>query len=310
MTCKIPVLLLLAFLPALCLAQRGLGGRFQRGGTRAMQLIEEIYVLQRLVPLQLTDAQLDETAQLYAKYPAGAEPDQAEAIVKLQAIKQRLLGGTPLVATDQATIRDLMRQTLQSRRPDANTPPPPPGAAVPGAAPPGLALPQDTALSPLEQALWDLLDPGQKAILLGDVRGPAANGQKVDAALGKQAMKQIARLLPLDDQQWPGARDKLAAALAAGAGEPKSPQVDNCRQLFVDYLDRLHKMPPTDFANRQDELVAELLALLPPKTNLVVAMATYDPALIHDAMSSSLLSPRAPELLQQMKAARAKTQAP
>lgn len=296
MKCKLPVILLLAVLPALCVAQKP--QRAQRaGGTLAMQLIEEIYVLQRLVPLQLTDRQLDDLAALYARHPASGESEQAEAIAKLQGIKQRLIGGTPLVATDQATIRDLMRQAALGRRNDANTPP-------------GLAPPPDTALSPLEQALWELLDTSQKAVLLGDVRGPAANNQKADTVLGKQAIKQIARLLPLEDPRWTGARDKLAAALAASAGEPNSPQVGTARGLFVDFLDRLRKMPPTEFAKRQDELVAELLALLPPKTNLLVALATYDTALIHDAMSASLLSPRAPELLQQIKAARAKTQAP
>ncbi|MBU0611355.1 MAG: hypothetical protein KKI08_25980 [Armatimonadetes bacterium] len=299
MKCQPAVILLLAFLPACSLAQnvRILRGG---GGSRAAQLIEEIYLLQRLVPLQLTDAQLDDLTTLYAKYPVTDESEDAEAIAKLQEIKQRLLGGTPLVATDLATIRDTMREVYRGRRGGQPTP-----TATPATAPP-----EDPSLTPLEQAIWNLLDTTQKAALLGDVRGPAANNQKADVALGKRAIKLVGEMLRLEDARWLVARDRLTAALAAGAGAPDSPQVDNCRKLFLDYLDRLRKMEPTDFAKRQDELAAELLALLPPGSNLLVALAEYDTKLIHDAMSASVLHPRAPELVQQMKAARAQTQAP
>jgi hypothetical protein len=298
MKCQLPVILLLAFMPACCLAQNA---RLLRGGgTRAAQLVEEVYLLQRLVPLQLTDLQLDDLLKLYAKHPPMDESEQAEAVAKLQEIKQRLLSGTPLVATDMATLRDTMREVYRGRR----------GAADPPAAPTAAAPAEDAGLSPLEQAVWDLMLPPQKAILLGDVRGPAANNQKADVALGTRAMKLLGQMLQFEDARWLAERGKLAAALAAGAGEPNAPQVANCRQMFTEFFDRLRKMEPTDFANRQSELSAELLALLPPNTNLLVAMAEYQTSLIHDAMSVSLLHPRAPDLLQQMKTARAPTQAP
>jgi len=294
MKCQLPVILLLTFLPAYCLAQnvRVLRG----GGTLTTQLVEEIYLLQRIVPLELTAPQLDDLLKLYDQHPLADDSEQGEAVAKLQAIKQRLLAGTPLVATDLAALRDTMRQTFRIRRGPDNTP-----AAAP---------PPDLGLSPLEQAVWGLLLPPQKAVLLGDVRGPAANNQKADVALGARAMKLVGQMLQFEDARWLAEREKLAAALAAGAGAPHMPAVDNCRQMFLDFFTRLRKMEPTDFANRQDELAAELLALLPPQTNLLVALGEYDTKLIHDAMAASLLHPRAPELLRQLKAARAQTQAP
>jgi hypothetical protein len=288
-------MLLLAVLPSCCLAQKG--DRLLRSGvSRSAQLMEEITLLQRIVPLALTDAQLDQLLKLYAANPPAEEPGMAEAMAKLQAMKQRLLAGTPLVATDLATLRDAMRQAARGWRDEA--------PAAPAPAPP------PAGLTPLEQAAWDLLMVPQRAALLGDVRGPAANNQKADAALAKRALQVIKQMLALDEAQWLAARDRLAAALAAGAGVPNAPAVDNCRKLFVEFLDRVRKMNQADFARRQDELGAELQALLPPGTNLVVALAEFEPRLIHDAMAAGLLHPRVPDLLQQIKTARATPQAP
>jgi hypothetical protein len=259
-----------------------------------MQLYEDINLLQRIVPLQLTDAQLDGALKLYEQHPpAGPADEDAETIRKLEEIKQRLLSGTPLVATDFNTLRELYRGAMRGRtpRPDGT---PAPGA--PGAAP----------LSDLEQGLWDLLDMTQKAALLGDVRQAAANNQKADQVMGQRVITMIGETLKLDEAAWLKARDRLAAALAGNVGAPDSPARRNCRQLFVDFLDRIRRMPPAEFAAKQQELSAELLALVPPGTRLIVAVAAYDRMLFHSAMAGTFLHPRAPELLAEMKAARAK----
>jgi hypothetical protein len=300
MNCKIPAILLLAFLPSLCLAQKD--ARLARGGdTRVAQLFDEIAVLQRLATLALTSAQVDQLLPLYAKSQPPDDSGQAAVIAKLEPIKQRLLGGTPLVATDLATLKELQRQAAENRRNAA------PKTAKTAAAAPAMGT---QPLTPLEQSLWDLLTPTQQATLLGDPRGPVANNQKLNAALGQRALKLIGELLKLDDAAWPAARDALALALATDAGPADSPARANSQKLFVDFLDRLRKMPATDFTQRQAELGAELQALLPPNTNLLLAIARYDTKLIHAAMATSLTHPRAPDLLQQMKDARAKTQAP
>jgi len=294
MSRHLPVILLLIALPVCGQAQNA---RLLRAseGSLVMQLVGDIYLLQQIVPLQLTDAQLAGLLELYEQDTLAVAAQEHEAVAKLQQIKQRLLAGTPLVATDWATVRDAMRQGMRGGRGEGG--------------PPTSPTPAPTELTALEQAAWALLDTRQKAILLGDVRGPAANNQKADVAVSKRAMAVIAEMLQLDDTRWTAARDKATAALAAGAGEPNSPAVTNSCQLFRDFFDRLRKMPPTDFAKRQDELAAELLALLPPQTNLIVTLAEFDTKLIHGAMSASLLHPRAPEVLRQMQAARTPTQA-
>lgn len=293
MKSKIFVSLGLAFLPVLGFAQREIQifrGAFGRG-TLEMQLLEEITVLQRLVPLQLTEAQIEQMLAAYAQHPASSE--QAEIIARLQEIKQQLLSGERLVAADLANLRELARTALQERRRLLGQAP-----AAPATAPPS------EALSPLEQALWNLLTVPQRAVLLGDVRGAAANNQKADQQLSRRALQLIGQMLPYEEAKWQQARDKLIAALIAGVGAENSPERDNARQLFVEFFERLRRMKQAEFAQRQEELAAELLALLPPQTNLAVALAEYNPQLIKEAMARSLTHPRAPDLLRQIREAR------
>ena len=294
---RLALLILGALLPALCQAQ---GTWNMRGAnTRALQLFDDITLLQRIVPLQLTDAQLDAALKLYEQHPLDVAPDpeEAAAIQKLEEMKQRLLAGTALVATDQNALRELVRQTMRGRGRRADGTPAAPGT-------PAVAAPEP--LSPLEEAVWDLLSQTQKAALLGDIRQAAANNQKADQVLGQRVIQTVGGMLKLEDPQWLAARDRLATALAAPAGAADSPARNNCRQLFVDFLDRVRKMPQPDFTTRQDELAAELLALVPPGASLIVALAEYDTGLIHSALGGSFLNPRVPALLAEMKAARAK----
>ncbi len=297
MKSKIFVSLWLAFLPVLGAAQREI--QIFRGalgrGTLEMQLLEEITVLQRLVPLQLTEAQIEQILAAYAQHPASYE--QAETIARLQEIKRQLLSGERLVAADLANLRELARTALQERRRLFGQAP-----AAPAAAPP-----PEAALSPLEQAIWKVLTVPQRAALLGDVRGAAANNQRAEQQLSRRALQLIGQMLPYEEARWQAARDKLIAALIAGVGAENSPERENARQLFLDFFERLRKMNQAEFAQRQEELAAELLALLPPQTNLAVALAEYNPQLIKEAMARSLTHPRAPDLLRQMREARAAT---
>ncbi|MEI6504006.1 MAG: hypothetical protein WCP21_23585, partial [Armatimonadota bacterium] len=85
-----------------------------------------------------------------------------------------------------------------------------------------------------------------------------------------------------------------------------SPARDNARQMFLDYLNRVRALPETDFSNQQKELSAGLLALLPPGTSLAERLAEFDSAPIHTILSMGLLGARAPGIVQEMLAARAK----
>lgn len=291
MNCKTAVSLLLVFCCGACLAQRE-GRAFRGVDGPAAGLYEDIMVLYRLAPLKLTGAQVEQLLAVYASQPAPEADGTEEIIAKLQEIKQRLLAGDQAVAADVNGARNLLRDLMQLRRRNGDAP-----AATRPAEP--------LALTPLEQALWEVLTVPQRAILLGDVRGPQANNQRADQLLGQRAVAQIEQMLQLDDAKFMAARDRFAGVLSAAAGPADSAQRANCRKMFVELLDRVRQMPPADFAARQAELAAELLALLPPGTNLAVALAEYDVRLIHGALAGTLTHPRAPGLLAELKAAQA-----
>ena len=286
---KTAILLLGLLLPTVCLAQ---GGFFRsRGGSQLSSLFEDIYVLQQLDTLALTDAQITDALALYGKYPVEVPPELKPLADKLAEMRARLLTGTPLPAGDLGALFDEYRRSLQQQR-----------AGAPGQAQ-GF---QPVQLSPLGAALWGLLTQSQQAALLGDVRQPAMNNQQSDRASAIRAMKQIGKLRGSDDPTWATTRAALADVLSAAAGAPDSPARKNSRAMFLDFLGRLRTMSDADFANKQGELVTELTALMPPGASITVAMATFDPRAIPDALANSLLSPRAPALLQELRAARAK----
>lgn len=291
MSRRLPLLLLATLLPGLVLAQGRVPGADWRGSSRLGQLGEDIMVLYRVVPLRLTDEQLEAALEAYRE-DAAAGGEAASAEKQLAAMRERLIGGTPLVATDLATLRELWRSAARSGRGRER------GAE---AAP--------TALSPLAAKLWGLLDQTQRAALLGDVRQAAANNQRFDRAAATRALETIGRLRQLDEPTWRASCDRLADCLCAASGAPGSPARDNSRRMFLDFLARLRKMPAADFSGRQTELSAELCALMPPGSSLTAAMAEFEPRLIQTAMEASLLHPRAPALLAEIRAART-TQTP
>jgi hypothetical protein len=290
---KIVVILLLALVvPAVCLAQGGAGPFRGRGvSARLQQYVEEIWALQQLDTLALTDEQLASVIDLYARYPAEVPVVEKPLTDKLVAARARLIKGTPLNQTDLTALYDEYRATMQQGRG---------GQGGPGGGNPQLTLP------PLGRAIWDLLTQTQKATLLGDVHQAAMNNQKTDRASAERALRFIGKLRGGDDATWTANRDKLAAALATDAGPTDSPARKNTQSMFVDYLNRVRAMSDADFANKQDELVTELTALLPPGASVTVALAEYDPSQIAAAMYLSFFSPRALPLLQELQQTRAK----
>lgn len=291
---KIVMLLLGLILPSLCLAQ---GGFFRnRGGnSQFQQLAEDVTVLQQFDTLALTNAQITAALALYKQYPPEVPAEFKPLTDKLTAMRTRLLTGTPLPAGDVQGLFDQYRQVMQQTR---------------GGGGGQNRQPQDAQavkLSPLGEALWELLTQTQKAALLGDVRQAAMNNQKADRASAEQAIRQIGKLRGGDDVTWAATKDALAKALSSAAGAPDSPARKNSCAMLQDFLGRVRQMSETDFANKQDELVTELTVLMPPGASITVAMATLQPRAIQDALSGGFLSPRAAALLQELQAARVKT---
>jgi hypothetical protein len=280
-------------LPSLCAAQDH-GWMRGMGNVQVAQLAEEVWVLQRINTIGLTADQQKSALALYKQYPPEVPADQKPMLEKLKATRQRLLTGAPLSDAEMQEVFQLYRDAMQRRGRGQNQAPAEPPAPV--------------EMTPLAQSLWSLLTITQKASLLGDVRQAAANNQKFDKAAADRALKTISKLKEADDPAWAASRTVLAGALSTAAGAEGTPQRENSRRMFADFLDRIRKMPATEFATRQNELSAELAALMPPGGSLTVAMAEANPAQIQGALAATLLHPRAPQLLQELLASKPQPQ--
>jgi hypothetical protein len=290
--CKKNVILLLSLIlavPSLCSAQNQ-GWMRNMGNAQVAQLAEEVWLLQRINTIGLTPDQLKSALEVYKQYPPEIPAEQKPIIDKLTQTRQRLLTGVPLSDAELQQAFQMYRDAMQRRgRGQERQDTPPPAA---------------TELSPVGKALWSLLTVPQKAALLGDVRQAAANNQKFDKMAADRALKTISSLREGDDAAWAVSRTALSSGLSSAAGAEGTPQRENSRAMFRDFLDRIRKMPATEFAAKQDELSAELTALMPPGSSLTVAMAEVNPGQIQGALAGTLLHPRAPQLLQELLASK------
>jgi hypothetical protein len=250
---------------------------------RLFDVAGDIQALQNLLPLQLADAQLQTIAEIFKQYPPRT-PNLAvvrAATEKCEALRARMLAGEAGVLTpeEQQALAKTMEEAFSEipERPVADTQP-------------------FTGLTPQESLLWAILTPTQQGLLLksGDADGAT-----------KRALAILCRLREAEEQTWPAARDRMALALSEGSGALGTPARENRRQMILDFLERVRKMPNTDFAAKQQQLGGELTAALPPGLNLMMALVQGEPWVVHDALRHSLLEGRAAELLLAMQAARA-----
>jgi hypothetical protein len=247
--------------------------------TRTLDAWLDTMVLLQITPLQLTEAQLASLAAIYQQYPPET-PSLAtvqEAADKVEAFRRQLLAGTPLKPGDM----EAMGKLLQAAFGEFGGPPDKPA----------------TELTPQDKLVWAVLTTEQQGMLLG---GAGAG----DAAT--RALAVLNRLREADDETWLKMRDRLADLLSASAGEEGTPARANARQMILDFLNRVRAMTDGEFASKQKELGVEAGMLVPAGANLGVVLVEFDPAPVHAALTRSLLSPRAPALLRDMQAARAK----
>ncbi len=248
--------------------------------TRALDAWMDIALLMQVGQLNLTDAQLQAFAALYEQHPPG-KPDLAvvqEAADKLEAFRRDMLAGGQQKPDDW----EAMGKLIQAAFAEFNR---------------GTDTGKTAELTPEEKLVWGLLAPEQQGKLLGGAD---------PAAMERSALSVLKQLRTLDQAAWPEKRDKLANLLAAGAGAEGTPARANALQMGLDFLNRVRDMTDAEFAQKQKELGAEAATLVPPGANLSAVLLEFDPSALHQALRGTLLNPRAPRLLQEMQATRAK----
>jgi len=250
-----------------------------RGGGQTQSVIEDIFILNRIVTLQLTDEQVTSILDAYAKNPVVDD-----RVTKLLAIRQSLVQGNALTDADLNALRGVFQRGGPGQQPAAaNT------------------------LSPLGQAIWGLLTEKQQAMVLAGGQGPGGSAQPWDRNRTLDFLTRLNTAMDgVDEAAWPAKRDAWAEAMAATAGAAGSPERANKKAIYVDFLDRMYQVPGADFEAKKQELAAGLEALVPDGNSLALIYAQLDPAGVVRAMDSSFLSYKAQGLLREIQAARAK----
>jgi len=252
-----------------------------RGGGQMQSVIEDIFILNRIVTLQLTDGQLTAILDAYAKTPAAAD----DRVTKLLQIRQNLVQGNALTDTDLNALRGVFQRGG-------------PGQQQPAPA---------SALSPLGQAIWGLLTEQQQAMVLAGGQGPGGSAQPWDRNRTLDFLTRLnAAMDGVDEAAWPAKRDAWAEAMAATAGVAGSQERANKRAIYVDFLDRMYQVPGAEFEQKKQELAASLEALVPDGNSLALVYAQLDPGAVVRAMDASFLGYKAQGLLKEIQAARPK----
>lgn len=295
---KVFVVLVVMSLAGVCLAQqqgRARGPRGQRGGrgmrggmyfnSTTRSLWEDIQILDRIVPLKLTDAQLGSILEVYTKIPVQLNADDT----KLMAIRQHMIEqGTPLTAADRQTIRQMFGRGRNR------------GGNQQSAA-------QPVTLSPQGQAIWILLTPAQQGELLGVRRGPTANEQRASHAEVLQFLTRLNTIVSqTDDPGWPAKRQSLAQAMASTTGTAGSTERKNKETMCSDYLDRMRQLPAGGFDKQREQLASGLEAMIPDTSSLPLILAKIDPLILVRTMDMTFLNAKTPGLLKEIQTARQK----
>lgn len=199
------------------------------------RLLAEVNILSRLVPLQLTDDQID---RILAACDQAALAQQAtlnsDAGRALQTLRAQLLQGQMPTLAAMEGLRLLYRDIQQA-------------SASPGSA-------------DLFKALEDILTPKQMALLATQGPGGLA-GDKARRYAAEQVIDHLGPYLEVTDDEWPDVSSRLAASLASGVLDPdRRPDV---AADIAQFLDRLRATDSPTRNMRHEELVEELCALLP-----------------------------------------------
>ncbi|MHB8996007.1 MAG: hypothetical protein ACYC63_12245 [Armatimonadota bacterium] len=265
-----------------CLGQANAESQRSLYLAQVFDTLADVQILSKLIPLQLTDQQMQCLVALFQQYPredlnlAAAR----EAAEKFEQCRTRLISGA--IIEKGGAEEQALQQALQSAFSEFS----------------GKQQSDDksvTQLTPEESATWGLLTPTQQGVLLGLTEGDAAPNSAA------RVLRIIGLLRGKEASVWAASRDRLATSVAAAADPPVR---DNTRLTLLDFLNRLRSMSDVQFLEKHKELAVELGILLPPGTNVAPVIAEFDPGQLHNALVP-VLSPRTPPLLQKMQAARA-----
>ncbi|MCE5218880.1 hypothetical protein LLH03_17840 [bacterium] len=266
----------------------------QGPSTPLRDLYTDLQVLQRLVPLNLTDAQIDSLLTMYADLTkvSAPEPLNDATLAQLTEMRRRLLSGQALTTQDEVVLRGI--------------------AKVDG----GVRGRGSFDLDKVTAQLDKILTPEQQAALIAPFNRAETARTEVKRNMAQRGLRQLLGSLPPSPRRWPQIKDRFVTDLCTGVTDQE--QLKALQDKLTAFADTVGKMDATAATAQQRALFDQLLGMLPDPSDEVLRRYGVKPQAPRTEAEIQRDKQRAlwvfanlqtPELLRQMKEARAEAAA-
>jgi hypothetical protein len=232
-------------LPALCIAAAlacaGLASAqpsWAPAPTPLRDLYADVQALMRLVPLQLTNEQLDQLIAMYAQLDA----EQAHAayneqtLQQLQLMRERLLAGEPLRPEDEVVLRGIYKVA-------------------------GIERAERYDLDKLTPLLQKIITPEQLDRLADLSSRSAAYNLAIRRGIVVRELLRLMQAVPKPQEQWIDARNRCVEALVEEIADPAQKQA--AREKLTPLLDNLRTIPLQELRQRADQVAYQIIEAVP-----------------------------------------------
>ena len=247
------------------------------------QVLSDLQALERIMPLKLTDKQVDDLLRVYADADAVRKEEGLNLATQaqLQQMREQLLAGKPLGLEDDMVLRGILG-----------------GGA--------LWRPVGYDVTLLIPKLEKIITASQMDVLANPYKYTSAYRREARRTLASKHFWQVRTSAGLNDRQWEGFRTREVEAVTQDIAD--ATQKKAVQEKVAAFFDRLRAMPARDLQAQQSALMAEFVALLPDPP--VQAGQAPGPAALSDQQKRGLFwffgQPGMPRLLAELKAEGAK----
>jgi len=231
--------------------------------------VQEIYLLLRIGPLQLTAEQCE---AILGIIDAGQPEENAELARKVLDLRMRLLAGEAPTAADKMLLREASGSLRPRRGEQGQT--------------------QDTVIDQIAEQLTT----EQLGMLVGTNQRAAIFKPAADSRAAKVVVGAIVVAFKSDDAAQREAKlQEIATGVKDVAGEALD---EGMERDLDDFFTRLGGMDLTEVTEKQDELLAELEILLPTETDPTALSLALDRETVRKMVGSAFLNAMCRPLLQ------------
>lgn len=217
-------------------------------GAPLRDLYADVQALIRIVPLQLTNAQLDQLIAMYAELDA----EQARAAFNEQTLEQlrimrdRLLADQPLRPEDEVVLRGIYKVA-------------------------GIERAERYDLDRLTPLLEKILTPEQLDRLAEFSSRSASYSLAVQRGIVLRELLRLMQAIPKPQDKWVEARDRCVEALVEEIADPVQKQA--ARDKLTPLLEDLRKLSLQELRQRTDQIAYQIIELVPQIGATTIARA-------------------------------------